>query len=140
MTDDARIARLTELARKMWPDAVIDASDPVNVKVHGAVERSGGRAEWIERIYIGHPRALDALEAALRELAKPDGSALPEVIDEIRAEFRAEGRRIAPLKLADRPQEWWLAQAEKRGRSRSRRRLPRRPLPAGSQRRTRAHG
>lgn len=43
-TDDARLQRLTELARKVWPDAAID----------------------FERIAMhAHPRALDALEAAL---------------------------------------------------------------------------
>jgi hypothetical protein len=61
MTDEERIERLTELARHVWSDAEIEAD---RNQVH--VETS---AEWGFALSIKHPRALDALEAALRVLA-----------------------------------------------------------------------
>lgn len=61
MTDEARIARLTEIARRVWPDAEIEAD-----KRQVLVETS---SEWGDAVTIKHPRALDALEAALLVLA-----------------------------------------------------------------------
>lgn len=61
MSDDERIARLTELARRVWPNAAVNA---------------WGDAAWVERhageypcLSVAHPRAHDALEAALLVLA-----------------------------------------------------------------------
>lgn len=68
MTDEARIARLTELARRVWPEAVAGfTSDSSNYSVPTAYVEStrNGSTE----ISIDHPRALDALEAALLVLA-----------------------------------------------------------------------
>lgn len=61
-SDDARIARLTELARKVWPDAAIDFEEGHDLEVWTPAEGA-----WrCERIAMhAHPRALDALEAAL---------------------------------------------------------------------------
>ncbi len=63
MTDDERIARLTELAKKVWPDAEVDAD------AKGAQAFVGTSAEWGFAVKIAHPRALDALEAALLVLS-----------------------------------------------------------------------
>jgi len=66
MSDDERIAKLTELAQRVWPD------EPYG----GAHVVAYGDAAWVrvrpntEHIKVlGHPRALDALEAALLALA-----------------------------------------------------------------------
>jgi len=61
MTDDERIERLTELSRRVWPDAEIEA-DRNQAHV-------GTSAEWGFAVSIKHPRALEALEAALLVLA-----------------------------------------------------------------------
>ncbi len=63
MTDEARIKRLTELARRVWPDAAAAVVDGVP-SVHEMTDYYG------EYIHIArHPRALDALEAALLVLS-----------------------------------------------------------------------
>lgn len=66
MSDDERIARCTELARRVWPEASVEFScrmwcvDAPN-NAHDAV---------VEMLAVhDHPRALDALEAALLVLA-----------------------------------------------------------------------
>lgn len=68
MTDEARIARLTELAQRVWPDLLdvrvyADATHASVTFVYSPTTRAKGLS--IE----GHPRALDALEAALLVLA-----------------------------------------------------------------------
>lgn len=65
MDDDERLTRLTELARETWPGA-----DPLIVdtgKAAGVHERGG--QERMLAMVLGHPRALDALEAALLVLS-----------------------------------------------------------------------
>jgi hypothetical protein len=67
MTDDACIARLTELARKVWPGVV-----QVRLRAFAdeGMQLSVETAEWHRTVLsIIHPRALDALEAALRAVA-----------------------------------------------------------------------
>jgi hypothetical protein len=66
-SDDARIARLTELARKVWPGidaAVLCASSGASAGVY-----SRAQSENLVLMVLAHPRALDALEAALLVLA-----------------------------------------------------------------------
>jgi len=65
MSDEDRIARLTELARKVWPDAQLEEawSGFCWLDIVGSSDRSYVRF-WTE-----HPRALDALETALCVLA-----------------------------------------------------------------------
>lgn len=71
MTDEARIARLTELARRVWPDAAAAMVDGVA----SVVEIPG----YYECLYIArHPCALDALEAALLVLADEERVPLTE--------------------------------------------------------------
>jgi hypothetical protein len=68
MTDDARIAKLTEMARRVWPDR------EVMCEAHGGglftmeVLRSTDDTHDLD-FAAYHPRALDALEAALCALA-----------------------------------------------------------------------
>lgn len=64
VTDEARIARLTELARRVWPD---ERSAEIRQPVGKAMCFGGSGYQLVG---IGsHPRALDALEAALLVLA-----------------------------------------------------------------------
>lgn len=74
MTDDQRIERLTELARRAWleKDGVVVESTPqthgayVLHEVSGIDTPTGLPISWTgELATIYHPRALDALEAAL---------------------------------------------------------------------------
>lgn len=65
MTDDERLARLTDLAQRVWPGA-----DPLIVdtgKAAGVHERGG--QERMLAMVLAHPRSLDALEAALLVLS-----------------------------------------------------------------------
>lgn len=63
MTDEARVARLTELAQRVWPRA--EAYEHGEIVDVGVLEARGYRLT----LRIWHPSALDALEAALRVLA-----------------------------------------------------------------------
>lgn len=65
-----RIARLTELAREVWPSAPDE--DPLELRIHvhegsACVATSDGICLFV---VVNHPRALAALEAALCVLAK----------------------------------------------------------------------
>lgn len=65
MTDEARLKRLTELAREVWPkEASFDIRNSGNGKAY-VFDGNGFLCVGIG----GHPRALDALEAALLVLA-----------------------------------------------------------------------
>lgn len=78
MTDEARIARLTELARRVWGEHGI--YDGANGRP-GSVAKSQGKLGGYHVLFMAgdgsympiqiadHPRALDALEAALLVLA-----------------------------------------------------------------------
>jgi hypothetical protein len=68
--DDARIQRLTALAQKAWPDA---SEVRVQTSPDGHAQVVAFRGTGVA--YLGHPRALDALEAALLVL---DGQLLAE--------------------------------------------------------------
>jgi hypothetical protein len=72
LSDEERIARLTELARKVFGDS------RVIVRNHSAsvADDFGDGDTGTERIFVKHPRALDALEAALSVLAGEDGEQL----------------------------------------------------------------
>ena len=73
MSDDERIARLIELARRVWPDAAKGgiAYDADNNFKPGEVTLAAHQPEWtpLVTLYCNHPRALDALEKALLVLA-----------------------------------------------------------------------
>ena len=79
MTDEARIARLTELARRVWTSrtnvrVVHDREYDAAIVLYDAASR-----DTRPLVSIPHPRALDALEAALLVLAgdakvHPDGA------------------------------------------------------------------
>lgn len=70
MSDEKRLAMLTEMARKVWPDARVVQHD-ANWKVQSGLRVEFGCARWVEHMFVGHPRALDALEAALYVLGEP---------------------------------------------------------------------
>lgn len=64
MTNDERIQRLTELARRVWPDANVD----MECRSFGVY--LGEECVWFcDADFDSNPRALDALEAALLVLA-----------------------------------------------------------------------
>jgi hypothetical protein len=65
--DDARIQRLTELARKVWPELEHPSIEgPLESIASGATLHDDG----LEYLHVHpHPHALDALEAALCVLA-----------------------------------------------------------------------
>lgn len=72
MNDDARIAKLTKLARRVWPDRETGISTATGAE---AVDQ---RTDDL-LVDIGqHPRALDALEAALLVLADEERVPLTE--------------------------------------------------------------
>ena len=80
MTDEARIARLTELARKAWPRA-----DAERMHVFASQSAAVGD-ETEELLFVGiHPRALDALEAALCVLAGEPPTWARELAEEWRS-------------------------------------------------------
>ena len=63
MTDEARLARLTELARSVWGGGYAWYDDD-------RASIAGVHTERMDSVIeIQHPRALDALEAALLVLA-----------------------------------------------------------------------
>lgn len=68
VTDDERIARLIELAQKVWPSAGEVGLSDLNP---GEVILAKYLPEWTPLLTLqcDHPRALDALEAALLVLA-----------------------------------------------------------------------
>ncbi len=73
VTDEARIARLTELARRVWPGDKLDIvvrGEAVRVMLGG--EDTGMPMITTSLLTVVHPRALDALEAALLVLANGD--------------------------------------------------------------------
>ena len=65
------IDRLTQLARRVWPDAKLVVHNG-NWRVKHSLKVVDGQAAWVEPLFVGHPRALDALEAALQVLAGED--------------------------------------------------------------------
>lgn len=69
--DNERIARLTELAQRVWPGYDIGVSEGIgdDDEIVGAAVTLDPLGEWQQAIACGHPRALDAIEAALRTLA-----------------------------------------------------------------------
>lgn len=69
MSDDERIARLTKLARRVWPglEMKIEHSDRVSTVWSMSCDYPG---EMVLHVTMReHPRALDALETALLALA-----------------------------------------------------------------------
>lgn len=78
MTDEARLARLTELARRVWPELErphVWAPTEVGTAIPGCALDDEG----LEYIHVHpHPRALDALEAALLVLADEERVPLTE--------------------------------------------------------------
>lgn len=68
MSDDERLKRLTELARRMWPHAHVATSGRPDFAAVDVFDAEG-HYRW-SPMAIHHPRALAALEAALRVLAE----------------------------------------------------------------------
>lgn len=77
MTDEARIARLTELARRVWPGEVADNIPAVQQEAGHWVEVYGRRVSVLMSVRSSS-RALDALEAALLVLADEERVPLTE--------------------------------------------------------------
>ena len=78
---DERIARLTELARKLWPGATVELCD----RNYEGTERSvqvlspGEHGNYVQIEVNNQKRALDAAEAALRVLAGEPSAAEQEL-------------------------------------------------------------
>ena len=108
MTDEARIKRLTELARQAWPHddvAVVIASVDVDDSLFVEVQRDE-EEESYSLAGVHHPRALDALEAALLVLA--DYERVPLTPDAVLAD------RVRALeKQAGTFADKWRAREEK---------------------------
>lgn len=87
-THEQRIARLTELARKVWPTVsnlcVVGGSDSA-----GAFESGDQQARALALILAANPRALDALEAALCVLADEVPQWVSERADELERDAAA---------------------------------------------------
>lgn len=95
MTDDERIARLTDLARKVWK---FSGDLRVHVDETSAwVSEDPSDAPLLDVTYLP-PRALDALEAALLMLAEPEEpiGRGPETL-RLRIGYERERKRIAEL-------------------------------------------
>lgn len=114
MTDEARIARLTDLARSVWPfyDVSVDADDD------GSAAYVNNEPDAPPFIEICHPRALDALEAALLVLA--DEARIPLTADQVtrdalescRRDREALTKRIREERAAmEKLAEQWEAEA-----------------------------
>lgn len=71
MSDEARIERLAELARRVWPTVTRTVSFETRILVeqNGTLVRAEQGAAWRIQIHDDGGRALDALEAALLSLA-----------------------------------------------------------------------
>jgi hypothetical protein len=66
MSDDERLLRLTELARRVWPDGKYVRELGVYVAPNGQRARVVNHAAGFDLLDVKrHPRSLDALEAAL---------------------------------------------------------------------------
>jgi hypothetical protein len=81
VTDEARIARLTELARRVWPqfENLRVVATPIEALVlfdYGSEKRR----DTSTLLHVPHPRALDALEAALLVLSEERPVRLQTVI------------------------------------------------------------
>jgi hypothetical protein len=117
VTDEARLERLTELARRVWPDEAgmrieydPDSRDGTNICVHDGYSYT--LAE------LRHPRALDALEAALLVLAR-EGTVLTREQMDRSADMVATA--VEYLEAAKQPLPWveslaseWQARASAR--------------------------
>jgi hypothetical protein len=87
MTDDERIARLVELARRVWPE--LERSRVWTSE--GCCAELELDDEGLTYIHIHpHPRALDALEAALLVLAGEP----PAWADELAREWEADAKQL----------------------------------------------
>lgn len=95
MTDDEQIARCTELARRVWPD--LDAAIVAGALSAGVY--SGAQNETMVAMILRHPRALNALEAALLVLAD-DGDLLRRAIVEVEARSDLRGAHAAEIAMA----------------------------------------
>lgn len=94
---DERIKRLTLLAQKVWPDRDAEVCIATGDDEHDACVVLDGEADWTQMLGITHPRALDALEAALCVLAsKP-----PRWATELAEEWLAEAKRIPKYEKYD---------------------------------------
>ncbi len=108
MTDESRIARLTELARRAWPE--------------GPTLMAGGDSAFLfkgdDMIHVAlvqeHPRALDALEAALLVLVAGPAAVSLEGYqrDLLEAEARTkEWRQLADEHMQAKNELWLRTQA-----------------------------
>lgn len=80
MSDDERIQRLTELARRVWPD-----QHPLELEAMPQWQSAAVRMEANGELLLlveNHPRAFDALEAALLVLADEPPAWAQKLADE----------------------------------------------------------
>ncbi len=115
MTDDERIAKLTELAKKVWPDAEAYKHD-------GMIDVGFMRGViYLLQIRIWHPRAADALEAALLVLSGEGKALTREVFHEAVHEAAtriAESRRESMAELEEALVPAWAEELAKQWETR----------------------
>ena len=105
MTDDDRIKRLTELAKRAWPNENVS----VTATAHSAgVHRIEGNEAMVAMV-LAHPRSLEALEAALLVLAGDDTrmelGRLRERVRDVLAEELAK-RKATPAWVESLAAQW----------------------------------
>lgn len=121
MTDEARIARLAELARRVWPGEVADNIPAVQQKPGHWVEVYGRRVSVLMSVRSSS-RALDALEAALLVLADEERVPLTErrvLEDRIAALERDRATLVRRYQDLEREQAAWVEKLAKEWEGRS---------------------
>ncbi len=122
MTDEARIARLTELARRVWPylSEVEVVAGPKGILVAGNDPHVAPDAPRTGQLYINHWDSpvplLDALEAALLVLAGDDSRLeLARLREDVASTLREElARRGEPPAWVKQLASEWGSDAQDR--------------------------
>lgn len=96
MTDEARLKRLTELARRVWPEAEVGPDYGIGGKQRGYSVKAS-MAAYSDGLTAWHPRALDALEAALLVLAGEP----PTWVEQLATDLEQRVAGIRKSKVAD---------------------------------------
>lgn len=118
MSDEERLKQLTELAQRVWPDLEKPKVDAID---ESGAFRAGLEDDGMDYIHIHpHPRALDALEAALLVLAgeRPTVNewAARLAADSVAAGEAEYGRPHAPPAWVEQLAQEWEARAKKQTR------------------------
>ena len=102
MTDEVRIARLTELARRVWPEATIEVrGDYWEIRHrHSSMKVDDDYYQCVWTSPRQPERAADALEAALLVLAGEHGALLQRAIVEVETRSDLRGAHAAEVALA----------------------------------------